>query len=149
MGDAESDRPGPAPVRVVLDTNVLIGALYNPGSASARIFAACLEGRLCAVVSPALGAEYARIIPRAVRRPGWEGPFARFLDAAVHVEPAEAVHVVAADPSDDALFAAAVAGGAAAVVTNDRPVLQAARGPSAPPGVAALRPSACAAAFLG
>src|SRR5262249_36907117 len=143
MADA-NDVPGP--VRVVLDTNVLVGAAYNPGSASARVFAACLDGRLRAVVSPAVRAEYARIIPRAVRVPGWEAQFGRFLDASEEVEPREVVPVVADDPSDDALFAAAVAGGAAAVVTNDRPVLIAARESRAT--VPALRPAECASAFL-
>jgi putative PIN family toxin of toxin-antitoxin system len=139
---ATEDRDVP---RVVIDTNVLVGAAYNPGSASARVVAACLDGRLVAVVSPALLGEYAWILPRAVRGAGRLEPVERFLAVAVEVVPAETVPVVAGDPADDALFAAAVAGGARAIVTNDRPVLEV----GSFRGVAVIRPSECAAALLG
>jgi predicted nucleic acid-binding protein len=130
--------------RVVVDTNVLVGAAYNPGSASARVVAACLDGRLRAVVSPAVRGEYEHILPRAVRVPGWEDRLARFLASAVEVEPEGVGRVVAADPADDALFAAAVAGGARAVVTNDRPVLAV----GSYRGVAVIRPAECVALYL-
>ena len=38
--------------RVVLDTNVLVAAAYNPRSASRHVVEACLGCRLMAVLSP-------------------------------------------------------------------------------------------------
>jgi predicted nucleic acid-binding protein len=136
------------PPRVVVDTNVLVAAAYNPGSASAWVVGACLDGRLVAVVSPALLGEYARILPRAVRGAERAGRVARFLDgtAVTLVEPtgAETERVVADDSADDALFAAAVAGRARAVVSNDVPV----QAVGSHRGVAVLRPSECLATLL-
>ena len=110
--------------RLVLDTNVLIGDAYNRESASHRIVSSCLVGRLVPVVSPPLLDEYEYILPRAIRVPGWRARFEGFLARAMRVEPEVVPSVVAEDPSDDILFATALAGGATAIVTNDRPVLR-------------------------
>jgi putative PIN family toxin of toxin-antitoxin system len=126
---------------VVIDTNILIAALYRPGSSSGRVVAACRNGRLCAVVSPAIVAEYRHILPRAVRTTADVGPWLDgFLAQALTVHPASEPAVVSADPSDDMLFAAAIEAGAVAILTNDRPVLQIVDYN----GVAVLRPSAMA-----
>jgi predicted nucleic acid-binding protein len=53
--------------RVVLDTNVLVAAAYNPDSASRRVVEACLGGELTAVLSPALRREYEFILSRTIR----------------------------------------------------------------------------------
>lgn len=111
-------------VRVVVDTNILIGAAYNEGSDSARVVDRCRDGRLVAVVSRAIVSEYYYIVPRAVRKGDPCAWLDEFLRHAEMVIPAETPGILSFDPSDDMLFHAAKAGEAAFVVTNDRPVLQ-------------------------
>jgi putative PIN family toxin of toxin-antitoxin system len=108
--------------RVVLDTNVLVAAAYNPASASRRIAEACLDGGLTPVVSPALRREYEFILARAARGRPYLERVHRLVESAEVVEPAETPRVVADDPDDDKLVAAALAAGAM-LVTNDAHLL--------------------------
>jgi putative PIN family toxin of toxin-antitoxin system len=122
---AVSEPPvGPAALcRVVLDTNVLVGAAYAPGSASRSVVDACLGGALAAVLSPALKHEYEYILERAVRVPGYAESLRRLLDRAEVVRPPETPRAVPADPEDDKLVAVALAAAAGAIITNDRHLL--------------------------
>jgi putative PIN family toxin of toxin-antitoxin system len=108
--------------RVVLDTNVLVAAAYNAGSASRRIVEACLEGKLTPVLSPALRREYEFILARAARGRPYLDRIHRLLDGAEVVEPAQTPRVVPDDPEDDKLVAAALAAGSV-LVTNDAHLL--------------------------
>src|SRR5262245_45633489 len=108
--------------RVVLDTNVLVAAAYNPASASRRLVEACLAGELTAVVSAAVRAENERILSRATRGRPYTGRLRQLLGQAEVVEPGEPLHVVPDDPDDDKLVAAALAA-SAVLVTNDRHLL--------------------------
>jgi len=109
--------------RIVLDTNVLVAAAYAEGSASRRIVDACLDGRLIAVASVAVKHEYEFILARAVRKPGYQDQLAVLLQRLELAEPAETPRVVPEDPDDDKFLAAAVAGSAPWLVTNDRHLL--------------------------
>ena len=108
--------------RVVLDTNVLVAAAYNSASASRRIVEACLVDELTPVSSPALRREYEFILPRAARGRPYLERIHRLVDGAEIVEPAQTPRVVADDPEDDKLVAAALAAGAI-LVTNDAHLL--------------------------
>jgi predicted nucleic acid-binding protein len=101
--------------RVVLDTNVLVAAAYNPRSASRRVVEACLGGGLTAVVSSALRREYEFILARAARGRPYLERIHQLLDRAEVVEPAQTPRVVPDDPGDDKLVAAARAAGAVLV----------------------------------
>jgi predicted nucleic acid-binding protein len=68
-------------LRIVLDTNVLVGAAYAEHSASAQIAEACLAGRLEPVLSPQLRDEYEWILPKAIRLPHWRARYHRLLIA--------------------------------------------------------------------
>lgn len=111
-----------AMTRVVLDTNVLVAAVYGPGSASRRLVEACLAGELTAVLSPALRREYDFILPRAARGRPYLERVQTLLGGAEVVEPAQTPRVVPDDPDDDKLVAAALAAGAV-LVTNDAHLL--------------------------
>jgi putative PIN family toxin of toxin-antitoxin system len=108
--------------RVVLDTNVLVAAAYNPDSRSRKIVEACLKGERTAILSSALRSEYERILPRAVRGHPYRTRLRELLETAEVVEPAETPRVVPDDPDDDKLVAVALAA-AAVLVTNDAHLL--------------------------
>ncbi len=109
--------------RVILDTNVLVAAAYAPASASRRIVDACVDGGLVAVASSAIKREYELIIGRAVRVEGYQGQLARLLDHLDWVDPPETPRRVPDDPEDDKFLAAAAAGQARWIITNDRHLL--------------------------
>ncbi len=118
-----TESQNPAVPRLVLDTNVLVGAAYAEESASRRIVEACLDGELIAVLSLALRLEYEQIIRQAVRVRGFDDALRRLLDEAEIVEPQQTPRVVPDDPEDDKLVAVAVAASAFALITNDRHLL--------------------------
>ena len=108
--------------RVVLDTDVLVAAAYNPQSASRHVVEACLAGELTPVLSGALRREYEFILARAARGRPYLERVHQLLDGAAVVEPARTPRVVPDDPEDDKLVAVALAAGAA-LVTNDAHLL--------------------------
>src|SRR5438876_873324 len=129
-------------MRAVLDTNVMVGACFAPGSASAQILRCWREGRLELVMSAALRGELGHLARRlgnirAVRRPG--ACMAELLDElearAEWVEPAP-LDITLSDRADELVLGTAVAGEAAFLVSNDA-VLLAADGYR---GVRILRP---------
>ena len=111
-------------MRIVIDTNVLVGSTYAPRSASRRIVEACLDGTLTMVVSDAVRREYEHILEKAVRNRKAEKQIRQLIATAERVNPTSSPAVVAEDPSDDKFLAVAVSGLAYALITNDRYVLK-------------------------
>jgi len=111
------------PHRVLLDTNVLVAVAYAPQSASRRIVEACLRGDLVAVASEAIKREYDFILARAVRVDEYQDRLEELLEKLDLVEPSHTPRLVADDPEDDKFLAAAEAGNAGWIVTNDRHLL--------------------------
>ncbi len=111
----------------MLDTNLLVGAAYAPTSASGRLLDALTHGRLRWAVSPAVFAEYRRIVPRAVRRPGGVARVLTALRRAEPVNPSPAVdraaRGVSEDPDDDKFLALAAAAKTVALLSNDHHLL--------------------------
>ena len=115
----------PRPKRVVLDTNVLIAAAWNKGSASRLIVDACLEGKTLRAVSPALRREYDFIINRAARKSKYRKSLQRLIDTAevIECDAREMGIEVSADPDDAKVLATAVAGKVDALIGNDHHLL--------------------------
>jgi uncharacterized protein len=113
-------------VRVVFDTNVLISAFVFPGGAPESAYRAALSGRVSLVTSPALLAEFGRMLSDKF---GWEGPM---VEAAIGqvarvgtvVRPGSTISVIEQDPADDRVLEAAIEGSVDVVVSGDRHLLQ-------------------------
>jgi uncharacterized protein len=114
------------PVRVVLDTNIFVGAIMGPGSGSSRVVDLWEAGRLRAVVTKDTFHE-ARLVLRdhggIRRRRDYREKAARLMErlekksAWVHADPLP--YPVSEDPSDDKFLAAAAAGRADFIISND------------------------------
>ena len=109
--------------RVVLDTNVLVAAAYAPASASRAIVEACLDGELEAIVSAETLREHQYILGRAVRSGAYERRLEQFLSSGTLVVPERTPRHVPDDAEDDKFLAAALAGRAGWIVTNDHHLL--------------------------
>jgi len=112
-------------LRVVLDTNILISAFVFPGGNPEAVYRLALEGRIELVTSPALLAEFARVL---VDKFGWED--ARTEEAVAHaarvamiVRPTDRIAEIEADPDDDRVLEAAFDGEAEWIVSGDRHLL--------------------------
>lgn len=108
--------------RLVLDTNVFVGAGFNPGSSSARILRAAREGACELVWNDATRRETQMILDR-IPRLDWEDVAALFrpewqYDGETH--PEQFGHV---PDADDRKFAALAAASGAILVSSDRHLL--------------------------
>ena len=111
-------------VRVVLDTNILIGALITKGTPPDRLYRAWLRGEIELVTSGAQMAELADVLARPRLQ--------KFLDAdeaaAIVENFGTRAHIVddspdvsvSPDEKDNAILAAAIAGKADLIVSGDK-----------------------------
>ena len=113
-------------MKAVFDTNVLISAFVFPGGGPEMVFRAALSGRVALVTSPALLAEFGRVLGDKF---SWEN---HMLEAAVAqvarigtvVRPQMRVSVIGDDPADDRVLEAAKEGTADVIVSGDRHLLR-------------------------
>ena len=118
-GQPDARRDG-AP-RLVIDTNVFVGAVAAPGSASGRLLAAVGEGRATLLVSPAVFREYRHVLDRAVRTDAGRSLVRGWIGRAEAVAAGHGERLVADDPDDDMFAALAIVGRADALVTQRPP----------------------------
>jgi putative PIN family toxin of toxin-antitoxin system len=115
-------------VRIVIDTNVLIAALTEPKSNGARVLRAWREGQFEVVSSKATLREAELVLDA-----GWlsrlttdqqvKGLLNELRERTVMVQPRPISDMPLKDEGDQRLVEAAVAGGAAYLVTTDRELL--------------------------
>ena len=115
-------------MRVVLDTVVLVRALINPFSWWNRLGCDHAD-RYQLVVSPAIVAEYLAVLQRPELTRKYRGVATRdpytvldLISTGIVVQP-EVVEAISRDPADDMFLAAAAAGGADFIVTEDADLL--------------------------
>jgi putative PIN family toxin of toxin-antitoxin system len=120
-----SPAPGAERLKVVLDTNIYVGAFAFPKGGNAVVWLAALEGRFRLLVSPAILAELAEALRFKF---GWQDERVQkavriIAQVARVVAPCTVLQVVAADPDDDKIIECAVDGKADVIVSNDRHLL--------------------------
>jgi putative PIN family toxin of toxin-antitoxin system len=113
----------------VLDTNILVAALWSRNGASFEILRRVVDGKLAIAVSVALALEYEDVLKRAaIAEAGWaeEGQLDIILDAVLfrahRIMPIRTrLRPALRDPADEMVLECAVQAGAKAIVTmNDR-----------------------------
>ncbi len=111
-------------MRLVLDTNVLVSAVFWNGP-EWRLLQACLKGSHKLILSPFILEELRCVLTEKFDVPdGDAGEYVMLLvRSAILVETSGEITIVEADPSDNRIIEAAVAGGADRVVTGDRHLL--------------------------
>ena len=118
-------------MRVVLDTNVIISRFLTPHGRVARIADLWEQGALEIITSEAMLREYARVLRYPYQRSKHQLTDAELaeIDAAFEefteiVFPTETPAVIAADPDDDHILAAANAARVECIVTGDKHLLR-------------------------
>lgn len=139
-------------ISLVIDTNVLVGALLSGGGASRRVIGGCLSGIYQPLIGAALFSEYEDVFSReAVWRDALLDArergevFDGFLNACRWVEVFFAWRPNLPDEADNHLVELAVAGNALAIVTRN--IRDLARGELRFPSQPILTPEECLEAF--
>ena len=116
------------PLRVILDTNVLLSGIFF-GGVPGGLLRAWQEDRLALVLSPAILAEYHEAgAELAARYPALAAPLDSILtllaQTATIVEAPELAARVSADPDDDKFLACAIAARTPLIVSGDKHLLR-------------------------
>ncbi len=110
--------------RVVPDTNLFIGARFNPRSSSAKILDLCLKGNFKALLSSRVKAEVRSMLGRVGGGDEFRSKIRRLLREAEEVRVKEEIPLLMEDPDDNKLLNCALWGRADYLITNDRHLLK-------------------------
>lgn len=112
---------------VVLDTNVVVEAIFWPRSTARRTMAGLALRRFKTAVSSEILEEYAAVVAeiraRLFPQARSAGALAWIASKSIHVEPMPLAGKLSRDPKDNLFVTTAVAARAAFLVTQDRDLL--------------------------
>jgi len=114
---------GLAKTRVVLDTNVLVAAHFNPGSASNKILDLCQRKKLVLVLTSHILKEFSLILRNISARKSFRKRTDKIISQAILIKKAPRVNVIVEDPEDNKFLSCALAGKADYIITSDRHLL--------------------------
>lgn len=105
----------------MLDTNILISAVWKPGGNEDRVVELVLAGELEAVATPELLAEYEEVLGRAKFRKLADkiAPLMEALARVLRIVEGNERLTLASDPDDNLVLEAALAGGAEYLITGN------------------------------
>lgn len=109
-------------MKVVIDTNILIGGAYDESSISFKIVNEVIEGRLKAYATHQTMRENRLLLRKIVSDREYKELFEKYFRALQIVRRTEKLDVVG-DKEDNKLFESAVSAGAQYLITSDREVL--------------------------
>jgi putative PIN family toxin of toxin-antitoxin system len=112
-------------MRVILDTNVILSAIFF-GGIPGRILEAYRDGEITLVLSPEILEEYRETAARLAKK--FDVEYEALLEwIAIHSEmeqPAQLLSPVCADPDDDKFIACALVSDAKIICSGDRHLLE-------------------------
>lgn len=110
-------------LRIVLDTNVIIGADRGIHSFGSRIMQAVVDGEILAYVSGKIRKEYLLIRSRLLKDPEMYQLIDEYLTAVEYVHPSQRLDVVTTDREDNKFVEVASEVQADYIVSNDHDLL--------------------------
>lgn len=114
---------GLAKTRVVLDTNVLVAAHFNPRSASNKILELCQRKKLVLVLTSHILKEFSLIMRNISARKSFRKRMDKIISQAILVKKAPRINIIVEDPEDNKFLSCALAGKADYIITSDRHLL--------------------------
>ena len=117
-------RVATGPCRIVVDTNIMVGAIMKPTGASNRILNMWIQGRLTLLVTERILDEYRTILSQKWLKPDRVSELNRQMsEFAEVVDPKERVHEIKEDPSDNRFLECAAEGDADYIISSDQHLL--------------------------
>ena len=112
------------PCRIVVDTNIMVGAIMKPTGASSRILDMWIEGRLTLLVTDRILNEYRTILSQKWLKPDRVSELNQHMsEFAEVVDPKERVYEIKEDPSDNSFLECAAEGEADYIISSDQHLL--------------------------
>ncbi len=109
-------------MRLVLDTNILISALWTPTGLEAQLVALALHGRVSLAATFLTWREYTEVLarPKFAAHQSAVATLLAQLETRLHWFPATEIATAALDPSDNLFLACAAAAQADYLITGNR-----------------------------